>query len=417
MAYTILKPDGTILTLIADGTVDNNSTSLTLIGKNYSGYGTYFNDNFVTLLVNSAQSVNNPPRSPLVGQLWYDTTNKKLKIYDNGVFTPVSGAELYGYKPEGTAGDIWYDTTNGQAYINTGSDFSLVGPIIPKQYGQTGWYVPGTVTDTNGSTQQVGFLKNFNQVIGVMSNAEFDMSADSYSTYISAPYLAASTTTSTTVLGLTIYGDIAYTGRITSKYFSLQVNIDDLNVNTQTGNANRDVDNITQVSNQNNEICSNWLTKMFPPTGSSLTTLYQEAGIPIDSEARVLCQYGVYNNTSQNGLQVRRFRVNELNAWVPYPTVPTYSVAATAPVGTDTISLSLISDYSIITPGINVYYIPGTVSTKFSNTNFTTVLSTATTMSYFNVQLSSTITSSIAVGETVCFNISNQAVPNLVNLS
>jgi hypothetical protein len=427
MAYTILNTDGTILTLLADGTVDNNTTSLTLVGKNYSGYGTYFNDNFVTLLANSANVTT--PRSPIKGQVWYDTSNKKLKIYDptaNSIWTTIGGAILAGSKPAGLPGDVWFDTFNSQFYVNVdGNNYSLVGPLVSGQYGKTGWYIPtdagnnpAYIQDTNGNSQKVSLLKNNNQIVGLISNSEFEMSANSYSTYITPPYLAITTsTTSTTVAGLTIYGDIAYTGRITSKYYSLQVNIDFLNVNTQDGNANRDVDNLFQVTNQNNEICSDWLTKMFPPTGSSLTSLHNEAGVPVGSEARVLCQYGVYNGSNQNGLQVRRYVVNQFNAWVPYPTVPTYTVAAPAPKGTDTVSLSLVSDYHYIQPGIYTYYIPGTVSTKFSNTNFTTVLSTATTVSYFNVKLSSTITSSIAVGETICFNISNQAVPNLVNLS
>jgi len=38
MAYKISKTDGTTLLSLADGTIDQSATSLTLIGKNY----TYF---------------------------------------------------------------------------------------------------------------------------------------------------------------------------------------------------------------------------------------------------------------------------------------------------------------------------------------------------------------------------------------
>ena len=44
-----LLPNG-----LADGTVDTTATSLTLIGKNYPGYGKLMNENFITLLENFA---------------------------------------------------------------------------------------------------------------------------------------------------------------------------------------------------------------------------------------------------------------------------------------------------------------------------------------------------------------------------
>ena len=42
MAYTINKTDGTVIATITDGTI-NNSTSLTLFGKSYSGFGEALN--------------------------------------------------------------------------------------------------------------------------------------------------------------------------------------------------------------------------------------------------------------------------------------------------------------------------------------------------------------------------------------
>ena len=57
MAYTVNKTDGTIQT-VADGTIDTNS-DFTLIGKNYAGYGEFFNENLVKLLENFANSSKN----------------------------------------------------------------------------------------------------------------------------------------------------------------------------------------------------------------------------------------------------------------------------------------------------------------------------------------------------------------------
>ena len=82
MSYTISNPDGSTLVILGDRKIDQSTTSLTLVGKNYAGYGEYLNDNFVKLLASHASSSSNPPRSPMKGQLWYDTTAKRLKIVD-----------------------------------------------------------------------------------------------------------------------------------------------------------------------------------------------------------------------------------------------------------------------------------------------------------------------------------------------
>jgi hypothetical protein len=78
MAYTIVKSDGTVLTTIADGTINTTSTSLGLPGRNFAGYGQTVDTNFVHQLENYAS--NTPPPNPLRGQLWYDINNSLLKV-------------------------------------------------------------------------------------------------------------------------------------------------------------------------------------------------------------------------------------------------------------------------------------------------------------------------------------------------
>ena len=80
MSYKLNKTDGTILTDLVDGTVDNTSSDLTLIGRNYSGFGEFLNENFIKLLENFSSS--DEPANPIRGQLWYDTSENKLKIYN-----------------------------------------------------------------------------------------------------------------------------------------------------------------------------------------------------------------------------------------------------------------------------------------------------------------------------------------------
>jgi len=82
MPYTVdySQSSKTAIT-VNDGTVDT-STSINLIGKNYTNFGELLNENLLHLLENFADA--NAPTNPTEGQLWYDTTNSLLKLYDNG---------------------------------------------------------------------------------------------------------------------------------------------------------------------------------------------------------------------------------------------------------------------------------------------------------------------------------------------
>ena len=84
MAYTINKTDGSVVATITDGTIDN-STSLTLFGKSYSGFGELLNENLIKLLENSAGT--GAPTAPMKGELWFDTNSNTLKVYDGQVLS------------------------------------------------------------------------------------------------------------------------------------------------------------------------------------------------------------------------------------------------------------------------------------------------------------------------------------------
>ena len=102
MTYIINKSDGSILTIINDGTIDNTSTSLVLHGKKYKDWGENVNENFVKLLENFSNS--SPPPNPLNGQLWYDSSTNTLKIYDASIsswknlFTISSDIDIFSQK-------------------------------------------------------------------------------------------------------------------------------------------------------------------------------------------------------------------------------------------------------------------------------------------------------------------------------
>lgn len=78
MAYTIIRSDGTVLTTIQDGTINTQSTSLGLPGRNKSNYGNVLDTNFVRQLESYASP--SPPVNPLRGQLWFNTTTQTLCV-------------------------------------------------------------------------------------------------------------------------------------------------------------------------------------------------------------------------------------------------------------------------------------------------------------------------------------------------
>ena len=148
MAYTITKSDGTTLTTIADGTRDT-TTSLSLAGPNFVGYGQYLNENLVYLLENFASNAA-PSATNLQGQLWFDKYNQVLKVFTAQGYVPVSGVTNSGSQPLlAKNGDIWFNTTTEQMYLYDTSGaggFKIVGPSYTKQQGISGT-IPITVED------------------------------------------------------------------------------------------------------------------------------------------------------------------------------------------------------------------------------------------------------------------------------
>tara|TARA_B100001094_G_scaffold86263_1_gene82619 strand:+ start:4555 stop:5475 length:921 start_codon:yes stop_codon:yes gene_type:complete len=82
MPYTIdYSTSSKTAIVVNDGTVDT-TTSLSLIGKNYTNFGELLNEDLLHMLENFANA--SAPTNPTEGQLWYDTANSVLKLYDNG---------------------------------------------------------------------------------------------------------------------------------------------------------------------------------------------------------------------------------------------------------------------------------------------------------------------------------------------
>jgi len=188
MAYTINLTNGTTFATISDGTV-NTSSSMTLIGKNYAGYGQFLDDNFIHLLENSANTT--APVNPLTGQLWWDSTNTLLKVWAGGVagWKGLGGATASSSQPSPSIiGDLWYDTVNQQLKVcsvaGSPGTFIVVGPAYSSAQGTSG-AVPITISDGSTGYIVTGLYAN-NNLVGIISGATDFVPAGNSSGYATA---------------------------------------------------------------------------------------------------------------------------------------------------------------------------------------------------------------------------------------
>lgn len=168
MSYIINKTDGSVLTEVVDGTIDQTTTDITLVGKNSTSYGELFNENFVKILENFANTTQ--PNNPLQGQLWYDTTEGRLKVYDGAGFKVSGGTIVSDTAPSSIgAGDLWIDSKTQRLYFNDGSANLLAGPIYTAQQGISGWNVVDVI-DTNNINHTTLFLYCGQVLLGIFSS-------------------------------------------------------------------------------------------------------------------------------------------------------------------------------------------------------------------------------------------------------
>jgi hypothetical protein len=171
MAYQINKTDGTIIATVADGQIDDRSTDITLIGKNYSGFGEIFNENLIKILENFAESTQ--PDHPLRGQIWFDSSESKLKVYNGVSFVPVSSATISSTQPSTLAiGDLWYDDVGEQLFFFDGASAILLAPAYSSSQSLSGLRVD-TILDTLNQTRVITSLYNNGILLGIFAKDSF----------------------------------------------------------------------------------------------------------------------------------------------------------------------------------------------------------------------------------------------------
>ena len=173
MAYTVNKSNSSASPnqyTVQDGVL-NTQTDLSFIGKGYAGYGETIAENFLHLLENFSNS--SAPSKPIQGQLWYDSTNNRLKVYSGSAFVPSGGNVPYQSDAPSalTQGDLWIDSDTGQLYFYNGTSSVLVGP--PSSTGTTNGFTFDSILDSSDATQNITKLFNDGNLIAIISEDTF----------------------------------------------------------------------------------------------------------------------------------------------------------------------------------------------------------------------------------------------------
>jgi hypothetical protein len=346
MAYTIYNNNGTILLNLADGEVDDVTTSLDLIGKNVNNYGEILNNNLVRLLTNFSSVT--APRSPQVGQLWFNPNDGILRVWKGDAFKNVYDSAATSSAPINPSnGDYWFDTINSQLKVYIAEKgWTIVGPNLPTQWGRFGVEPPHTtsaiqsnsiIDDGNNNRSVPGYgayasvVYNWSTPSAILSKESFQLSTASYDYYTKLSNNSISTSSNTLVEGvnvlrnLKVFNNSYFEGNLylkgdlllsPNKNLSSQFNIRnfgnplDLGVSTATR---------VQYLNTSNIAIRNNLKLLFP---TETTSTFDTYGYPLGSEVRVLCEYTTLTSLTESitDYSVRRYMIKDIagvKVWDP----------------------------------------------------------------------------------------------------
>ena len=345
MPYTINLTDGSVLVSVADGTVDTDSTSVTLIGRNFSGFGDQFNENIVHVLENFNNTTS--PSNPITGQLWYDRTNEAIKVYNGSAFKIPPGATPSSTQPTEVAdGDLWFDSANSQLRVYDGSSFVLVGPNFTTVTGVTGQVID-TVSDGTSNHVIIKELVSGTVVAIISKDASFvpNPSIAGFST-INPGYNVASNISDIGFAGGTFINTTLTSPVVNGKLRITQTGADDVLVVEDSANP----DNTPFLIDDTGRVLIGSATSQ--TFGGSTTIPFQVNGLTFGSAAIAIANWG--NVTTGPGYILSKSKSG---------TVGTHTIVASgnqigliqfeASDGTGFIEAAKIEAYVDGTPGTN----------------------------------------------------------------
>jgi len=157
MAYDVTKTNGERLTIVPDRQVDT-TTSLRLLGKNYTSYGEIMAENLVQMLEHFAAPV--APANPMYGQLWFKTTENIVYIFTTEGWAPLGGWQTIGGIDTGFETGAIKDTNN---IYHKALKIKVANVIVAIVSSDSGTYEPHADTGLQSSFPDIGQGINLNQ--------------------------------------------------------------------------------------------------------------------------------------------------------------------------------------------------------------------------------------------------------------
>ena len=131
MAYKVFFTDSTLHPepLDVPDNFPNTSTSISIPGRNQTGYGKIIAENFIHLLENFASGSAPETSKSVIGQLWFNSDENKLYVYDGIEYKTTSNISTGVNEPTGASlGDLWVNSSTQQLYLWSGTNWVLIGP-------------------------------------------------------------------------------------------------------------------------------------------------------------------------------------------------------------------------------------------------------------------------------------------------
>jgi len=166
MSYTLTVVNHSPI-IIQNGATDN-TTSLTLVGKNYPNYGQLLQQDLINILQSWAGS--SQPANAVTGQLWWNTSTGALQVYTGAAFKNIGGSTVSTTAPTATAvqGDLWFKSDDQQMYVYNGATWLLIGPSYTSSQQLTA-ATALNITDTSSASHTVLAFYVGNFLTGIIS--------------------------------------------------------------------------------------------------------------------------------------------------------------------------------------------------------------------------------------------------------
>lgn len=177
MPYILNKTNGSVIATVADGSI-NQTTDLTFVGKNYAGYGEIINENLLKLLENFSNKTG--PAKAILGQLWFDSANKRLKVRVGNIWNAFPYVEYATSQPKNLSdGDFWFNSSTNKLYVKNATEssgFTLIGPSVSSGNTNSSSIVAVTqMTDTDNNTKTVFTHSVNSEIVMIVSANDFNV--------------------------------------------------------------------------------------------------------------------------------------------------------------------------------------------------------------------------------------------------